>query len=128
MPAAPVEEQIVGDEMPLGHAPPRTDCSGVEVLPLRVDRPTPLLTGDQPDAAVPISQVAKTLVNEVLEHHRPTVIVVNKWDLAEKDHTQDEYVKYLDKDLQGLSLAPTVLTSADRCEGMPDSFGAATHP
>jgi GTPase len=77
------------------------------------------------DAAVPISQVDKKLVNEVLEHHRPTVIVVNKWDLAEKDHTQEQYVEYLDKELQGLSFAPIVFTSADRGEGMREAIGLA---
>jgi len=77
------------------------------------------------DAAVPVSQVDKKLVNEVLEHHRPTVIVVNKWDLAEKDHTQEEYVEYLDKELQGLSFAPIVFTSADKGEGMREAVGVA---
>jgi len=77
------------------------------------------------DAAVPVSQVDKKLVNEILEHHRPTVIVVNKWDLAEKNHTQDEYLEYLDKELQGLSFAPIVFTSADRGQGMREAIGMA---
>ena len=77
------------------------------------------------DAAVPVSQVDKKLVNEVLEHHRPVVIVVNKWDLAEKEHTQEEYVEYLDKELLGLSFAPIVFTTANKGEGMRDAIGMA---
>lgn len=77
------------------------------------------------DAAVPVSQVDRKLVNEILEHHRPTVIVVNKWDLAEQDSTQEAYVEYLDKELQGLSFAPIVFTTAVRGEGMREAVGMA---
>lgn len=77
------------------------------------------------DAAVPVSQVDKKLVNEINEHFRPTVIVVNKWDLAEKKSTQEEYVEYLDKELRGLSFAPIVFTCANKGEGMRDAIGMA---
>ncbi len=77
------------------------------------------------DAAVPVSQVDKKLVNEILEHHRPTVIVVNKWDLAEEKSTQEEYVEYLDKELRGLSFAPIVFTCANKGEGMREAVGMA---
>lgn len=77
------------------------------------------------DAAVPVSQVDKKLVNEINEHFRPTVIVVNKWDLAEKKSTQDEYVEYLDKELRGLSFAPIVFTCANKGEGMREAIGMA---
>jgi GTP-binding protein len=77
------------------------------------------------DATVPVSQVDKKLVNEILEHHRPTVIVVNKWDLAEEKSTQEEYVEYLDKELRGLSFAPIVFTCAAKDEGLRDAVGMA---
>lgn len=77
------------------------------------------------DAAVPISQVDKKLVNEINEHFRPTVIVVNKWDLAEKNSTQQAYAEYLDKELAGLSFAPIVFTCANRGEGMREAIGMA---
>jgi GTP-binding protein len=78
------------------------------------------------DATVPLSQVDRQLVNEILKHHRPTAIVVNKWDLAadkvelkDKDSTaQDVYAAYLDKELKGLSFAPITFTSALEGEGM----------
>jgi len=72
------------------------------------------------DASIPISQVDKQLGNEILKHHKPTVIVVNKWDLAEEDYTQEEYVEYLDGALKGLQFAPIAFTSALEKEGITD--------
>ena len=72
------------------------------------------------DAAVPISQVDHQLVGEINKHHRPTVIVVNKWDLAEDQYTQEEYVDYLEKTLKGLPFAPIVFISAQKQEGMEE--------
>lgn len=77
------------------------------------------------DASVPVSQVDKQLVNEVLKHHRPTVVVVNKWDLAEADYTQDQYVEYLDDALKGIAYAPIVFISAAKAEGVREALGMA---
>ena len=72
------------------------------------------------DATVPVSQVDSQLAQEVLRHHKPVVIVVNKWDLAEEDGTQDAFVDYLDKGLRGLAFAPIAFVSAIRAEGLRD--------
>jgi len=77
------------------------------------------------DAAVPTSQVDRQLVQEILKHHRPTVIVINKWDLAEKRYTQEQYAEYLDDALKGLSFAPIVFTSAKHNEGLRDALAMA---
>ena len=77
------------------------------------------------DSSVPISQVDHQLVNEINKHFRPTVVVINKWDLAEQDHTQDEYVEYLDDALKGLTFAPIVFTSAAHNEGMAEAVALA---
>jgi GTP-binding protein len=74
------------------------------------------------DATEPVSQVDKKLINEILKHHRPTVIVVNKWDLVADQHTQDEYAEYLDDALKGLSFAPIVFASAKDGEGLTDAI------
>ena len=74
------------------------------------------------DSSVPISQVDHQLVNEINKHYRPTVVVINKWDLAEQEHTQDEYVAYLDDALKGLTFAPIVFTSASNNEGMAEAL------
>ncbi len=77
------------------------------------------------DASVPISQVDRQLAQEVVKHGRPTVIVVNKWDLAEAIHTQEDYVEYLDDALKGLSFAPIVFVSALKLEGMREPLAIA---
>ena len=74
------------------------------------------------DAAVPISQVDKQLAAEIVKHYRPTVIVINKWDLAEKQYTQEEYVEYMDKALGNLNFAPIVFTTANKNEGIKDAL------
>ena len=77
------------------------------------------------DSSVPISQVDHQLVNEINKHFRPTVVVINKWDLAEQEHTQEEYVEYLDDALKGLTFAPIVFTSAAHGEGMREAVALA---
>ena len=77
------------------------------------------------DAAVPVSHVDKQLGLEILRHHKPCVIVVNKWDLAEKTQTQDQYVEYLDQVLQGLDFAPLAFVSAQRGQGIRPLMGMA---
>ncbi len=72
------------------------------------------------DATVPTSQVDRQLGNEILNHYRPCVIVVNKWDLVQDQHTQEEYAEYLDKALQGLTFAPLAFISAKNNEGVRD--------
>lgn len=72
------------------------------------------------DSSVPVSQVDAKLAGEIMRHHKPCVIVVNKWDLAETDHTQEQYLEYLDDALKGLSFAPIAFISATRDEGVRD--------
>ena len=70
------------------------------------------------DASVPVSQVDAKLTREILRHHKPSLIVVNKWDLAEQDYTQQQYIDYLDKALKGIQFAPIAFVSAARSEGL----------
>ena len=77
------------------------------------------------DATVPTSQVDTQLAHEILKHHRPVVIVVNKWDLAEAEYTQEEYVEYLDESLKALPFAPIVFTSAINSEGLHEVLAMA---
>ncbi len=77
------------------------------------------------DASLPISQVDHQLVNEINKHYRPAVVVINKWDLAEKEYSQEQYVAYLDDALKGLSFAPIVFTSASKGEGMREAVALA---
>lgn len=77
------------------------------------------------DATLPLSNVDLQLVGEITKHHRPAVIVVNKWDLVESKHTTDEYTEYLDKELKGLSFAPIVFVSAKKADGVREALGLA---
>src|SRR5690606_23848985 len=67
----------------------------------------------------------RQLGNEILNHYRPCVIVVNKWDLVQDKHTQEEYAEYLDKALQGLNFAPIAFISAKNNEGVRDLVAMA---
>lgn len=77
------------------------------------------------DATVPVSQVDVQLATEIKRHFKPTILVVNKWDLAEGKTTQDEYIEYLDKEMQGLNFAPVAFISALRGEGAKDVIKTA---
>jgi len=77
------------------------------------------------DAAVPISQADKQLASEILKHHKPSVLLINKWDLAEETHTQEEYLEYLDDALRGFSFAPIVFISAKNAQGINDAVAMA---
>ncbi len=77
------------------------------------------------DSAVPISQVDKQLANEILKHHKPCVVVLNKWDLAQENYTQEEYVEYLDDALMGLNFAPVAFISAQQGDGLIDLLAMA---
>ena len=70
------------------------------------------------DATVAISQVDMKLTTEIIKHDKPVVFVINKWDLVEKDMTQDEYVEYLDQALKGITYAPVAFVSAGKGEGL----------
>ncbi len=77
------------------------------------------------DSTVAVSQVDRQLVGELLRHHKPTVVVINKWDLVREQHTQDEYVKYLDGVLKGMSFAPIVFISAKHDTDLRDLVAMA---
>jgi len=77
------------------------------------------------DAALRVSNVDRQLINEIVRHQRATVIVVNKWDLAQKDYTQEEYADYLDDAMGALSYAPIVFVSAKKNTGLKDALSMA---
>ena len=77
------------------------------------------------DATVPTSTVDRKLAQEILRHFKPTVIVVNKWDLVGDDQTQEAYIEYLDKALQGLDFAPVVFASAALNDGVREIVAMA---
>ncbi len=78
------------------------------------------------DATADVSQVDKKLAQELQRQFKPTVIVVNKWDLVDESQTSPEdYLEYLTKELRGLDYAPIVFISAKDSEGMHDLIAMA---
>lgn len=77
------------------------------------------------DASLPVSQVDKQLGHEIQKHYKPCIIVINKWDLAEKSYTQEQYIEYLDDALKGWRFAPVAFISAAKNEGVEDLIAMA---
>jgi GTPase len=79
------------------------------------------------DATEPISEPDKKLAQYILEQHKPVVVVMNKWDLAQDQlrnrkgepskkvddaALMEEFRDYLDKEMRGLSFAPVAFITA----------------
>ena len=77
------------------------------------------------DAVEPVGKVEKQLAEYISGLYKPTVFVVNKWDLVPDGVTRDEYGPYLTRILPGLSYAPIVFTSAAGGEGVREAVGLA---
>jgi GTP-binding protein len=64
------------------------------------------------DSVMSISQVDKQLSAYVLEHYKPTIFVVNKWDLLAKDLSTGEFADYLRKVYPSLDYVPIAFITA----------------
>ena len=58
-----------------------------------------------------VSQVDQKLGRWFSDHHKPCIIVINKWDLVEERTTKEEYDLYVRNKLPGLSYAPLIYLS-----------------
>ncbi|MEM9645687.1 MAG: ribosome biogenesis GTPase Der [Planctomycetota bacterium] len=58
------------------------------------------------DATEKASKVDKQLVGYIMEHHKPCIFVVNKWDLLKGQIPTDRWVKYLRGTFPTLAYAP----------------------
>ncbi len=77
------------------------------------------------DATEPVSQIEKQLAGELVEQFKPTVIVVNKWDLVEKARSTSDYLEYLTQELPMLNFAPMVFVSAKNGDSINDAVAMA---
>lgn len=69
------------------------------------------------DAVEKVSDVDKKVAGFILEQHKPSVLVINKWDLVRETKPDDsalteQYLKYLNKTLPFFSFMPLVFISA----------------
>lgn len=84
------------------------------------------------DASERISQVDEHLAQMAAASHKPVVVVVNKWDLAEgqtddkgRAATPERYETYIRKELKGLWFAPIALMSATDGTNIKEVVGLA---
>src|SRR6185503_937068 len=64
------------------------------------------------DATEEVGRIDRVLAGAAQAQAVPTIIVVNKWDLARDRATTESYVDYLRKTLSGLQTAPIAFISA----------------
>lgn len=77
------------------------------------------------DATLPISQVDKKLSQQILEHHKPCLVVLNKWDLVAETTELEDYVKYVEEQLRGLDFCPMVAISAKESDHIEEVIRVA---
>ncbi len=64
------------------------------------------------DSRLKISRVDKQLTEYILEHHKPAIFVVNKWDLAKEQVTTEVFAEYVQKTFPMLDFVPVAFTTA----------------
>ncbi len=65
------------------------------------------------DATQTISRVDKQLVEEISEHYKPCIFVINKWDRAlEEEMTTEKWSKYLIKSFSSMRHVPIAIITA----------------
>lgn len=69
------------------------------------------------DVTQKFSSIEKRLARYIVDHHKPVILAANKWDLAE-GFAPDDFQKYIDDQLPGLSWAPVAFLSAKLGRGV----------
>ena len=77
------------------------------------------------DATVPISDPDKKLGSLITEEYKPCILVVNKWDLAQKQTSGEDYQDYLTKILPGMKDAPIAFTVATEAKNVDNVLDLA---
>lgn len=77
------------------------------------------------DAAVPISQVDKSLAKLILAEMKPCVMVVNKWDLAKNRALTEDYGDYLAKIMPEIDYSPVSITTATTGQNIDSTIDLA---
>jgi GTP-binding protein len=78
------------------------------------------------DSTSDISHVDKRLGSYIVEHHKPCILVINKWDLAKGRADTEDYGEYLLKVLPGLDFAPVAFTTATENKNVQTVIDLAT--
>jgi GTP-binding protein len=76
------------------------------------------------DVTQSVGKLEKQLTAAIVEHSKPVVFVLNKWDLT-AGHDPNEFVTYVGKALPGFDYAPVALISAKDGVGVLDTVALA---
>ncbi len=71
------------------------------------------------DVSQRFSSIEKRLARYVVDHHKPVILVANKWDLA-AGFSPDDFREYIDDQLPGLAWAPIAFISAKQGRGVDE--------
>ncbi len=69
------------------------------------------------DVTERFSGIEKRLARYVIDHHKPVILAANKWDLVD-GYSPEDFQKYIDEQLPGLSWAPVAFLSAKQGRGV----------
>ncbi|TWU10727.1 GTPase Der [Allorhodopirellula heiligendammensis] len=78
------------------------------------------------DATEKTSKVDKQLVGYVIEHHKPVIFVVNKWDLYAGQVPTEKWVRYLRHQFTTLSYAPIAFITGQSGKNVKTLLNHAT--
>lgn len=76
------------------------------------------------DVTRKFSAIEKKLARYVVDHHKPVILAANKWDLAE-GFAPEDFRKYIDSELPGISYAPIAFLSGKRGDGVEQLLALA---
>ncbi|MFT7484339.1 MAG: GTP-binding protein [Candidatus Paceibacteria bacterium] len=71
------------------------------------------------DVTEKFSSIEKRLARYIVDRHKPVILAANKWDLADGFEPED-FRKYIDEQLPGLSWAPVAFLSAKDNKGVSE--------
>ena len=84
------------------------------------------------DSTEKLTGIDKRLGRAIVDRYRPCVVVVNKWDLADgrigrkgSPVGPEDYRRYIEDEITGLSTAPIVFSSAKDGYGLKEAVGIA---
>ena len=76
------------------------------------------------DVSRAFSSIEKKLARYVVDRYKPVLLVANKWDLA-GGYQPEDFQRYIESQLPGLSYAPICFVSAKEGHGVDEMLGLA---
>lgn len=77
------------------------------------------------DATKKISRIDKEIADFIVDEHKASIIVINKWDLVPDGITTSKYETYISKLMPGLLHAPLCFITAKTGKNIPSTIDLA---